>query len=149
MFSRPWSGGNGAAQGFTSEGDLIVLRLALDALESFRHTLLGVESGVRRFWLKFDLPAVAAAKGVGVSLDGGDTFTSGRVRNGVGVTGVDLDDCLSIVSARIFNGTALPAVARVIEDVDVSTLGELVLTKMEPPIWRGIWFPSGFAEASS
>jgi hypothetical protein len=125
------------------------LRLALDPLETFRRTLLSTENGLRRFWLEFDVPPAASAKEVGVTLDGGDTFAWGYVRNGVGVTGVDLDDCFSIVSARIFNGTALPAVTRLIENVDVSTLGEHVLPNMEPPIWRGIWFPRGFAVSSS
>jgi len=47
---------------------------------------------------------------------------------------------------RIFDGRPLPKVDRVIADVDVSTLGEYVLANMEPPIWRGIWFPLGYAD---
>ena len=42
---------------------------------------------------------------------------------------------------------AVPAVNRVVSDVDVSTLGDYVLANMEPPIWRGIWFPVGYADA--
>ena len=95
-----------------------------------------MENGLRRFWIEFDLASIEAADDIE------DAFTFGYVRNGLGVTGVDLDDCLGIVRARIFNGAALPALARVVEDVDVSTLSEeIVVPNMKPPVWRGIWFP--------
>jgi hypothetical protein len=99
-----------------------------------------MENGLRRFWIEFDLASVEAADEIE------DTFALGYVRNGLGVTGVDLDDCLGIVRARVFNGAALPAVSRVVEDVDVSTLSEeIVVPNIKPPIWRGIWFPGVLA----
>ncbi len=60
--------------------------------------------------------------------------------------GRDELDCREIVRARLFDGRPLPTVNRVIPDVDVSTLGEHVLSNMEPPIWRGVWFPLGHAD---
>jgi len=99
-----------------------------------------MENGLRRFWIEFDLASVEAADEIE------DTFALGYVRNGLGVTGVDFDDCLGIVRARVFNGAALPAVSRVVEDVDVSTLSEeIVVPNIKPPIWRGICFPGVLA----
>jgi hypothetical protein len=113
-----------------------------------------VEPGLRRFWLEFDLPRSEAATGpetaVG-TIGTGEQVPSGLgpwalVKTGVGVTGTDIGECLDIVQKRIFGG-ALPAVLKVVEDIDVSTLDEhVVLPNMEPPIWRGIWFPRGFGD---
>ena len=105
---------------------------------------LAMENGLRRYWVEFDLASFEPAEDIG------DTFALGYVRNGLGVTAVDLDDCLGIVRATVFNGATLPPVVRVVEDVDVSTLSvDTVVPNMEPPIWRGIWFPRGFSETRS
>ena len=70
------------------------------------------------------------------------------VRRGVGVTGNDLDECFDVVQKRIFGKAAMPAVLKVVQDIDVSTLDQdRVLPNIEPPIWRGIRFPPGFAES--
>jgi hypothetical protein len=63
---------------------------------------------------------------------------------GVGVTAYGQDDALTIVADRVFAGE-LPSVARLTEDVDVSTLDQgHVIPNMEPPVYRGVWFPVGY-----
>lgn len=106
-----------------------------------------MEAGLKRFWFEFDVPPLEPYKGPGVSLDGPDAWSGrGRLRRGVGVTGTDAVDCLEIIQSKMFNDSALPPVRRMIENVDVSSLGEDVLVNMEVPIWRGIWFPRGYAD---
>ncbi|HXW81852.1 MAG TPA: hypothetical protein VEJ84_20285 [Acidimicrobiales bacterium] len=113
---------------------------------------LVVEPGLKRFWLEFDLPRSEAATELATMVGTGDQFTRALtpwalVSTGVGVTGTDVDECLDIVQKRLFGG-AMPTVLKVVEDVDVSTLDEqVVLPNIEPPIWRGIWFPPGFSDS--
>jgi hypothetical protein len=100
---------------------------------------------MRRFWFEFEA-------GTWAQLEAGERPTNGlgpasaSGGEGVGVTGRDERECLEIVRAKIFDGRVLPTVDRVVPDVDVSTLGDYVLRNMEPPIWRGIWFPVGYAD---
>jgi hypothetical protein len=99
---------------------------------------------MRRFWFEFEA-GVVPFEDRSVHWHGtGSPVASGR--RGIGVTGEHERDCLEIVQAKIFDGLALPPVSRVVPDVDISTLGEQVLSNMEPPIWRGIWFPLGYAD---
>jgi hypothetical protein len=99
---------------------------------------------MRRFWFEFEARLVPF-EDQDAHVDGtGPPERSGT--RGIGVTGQDEGDCLGIVKAKIFNGLAIPPVSRVVPDVDISTLGEPVLSNMEPPIWRGIWFPLGYAD---
>jgi hypothetical protein len=103
-----------------------------------------VRYGLRRYWFVFDLAPPPPQEGRGISLDGPSAWTpEARLRAGVGVTGIDEDDCRGIIEQRMLDGVPLPKVSRVIADVDVSTLGEHVLPNMEAPIDRGIWFPRG------
>jgi hypothetical protein len=107
-----------------------------------------VEPGLRRFWLEFDLPLSPPAAGIGTVVGAGEPSPWVLLRTGVGVTGSDLDECFDIVRSKIFSRTLMPAVIKVVEDIDVSTLDEeRVLPNMEPPIWRGIWFPPGFGDS--
>jgi hypothetical protein len=98
---------------------------------------------MRRFWFEFEARLVPF-EDQGARVDG--PGPARPVTRGVGVTGEDERDCLGIVQAKIFDGLALPPVSRVVPDIDISTLGEQVLSNMEPPIWRGIWFPPGYAD---
>jgi hypothetical protein len=84
---------------------------------------------LKRFWIRFrSIPAFD------------------RLKLGCGVTAHSYDDALSILRVVVFHGKDLPLVDHVIEDVDVRTLDEKhVIPNMEPPIWRGVWFPKGFA----
>jgi hypothetical protein len=106
-----------------------------------------VEPGLKRYWLEFDLPRSEGVTGPETAVGTGEQSPWALVRTGVGVTGDDIDECLDIVQKRIFGGS-LPTVLKVVEDIDVSTLDEqLVLPNIEPPIWRGIWFPPGFGDS--
>jgi hypothetical protein len=100
---------------------------------------------MRRFWFEFG-PGTLAQLEAGQRTRGNQAQGSAGGAEGVGVTGRDERECLDILRARVFDGRSLPTVNRVIADVDVSTLGDHVLSNMEPPIWRGIWFPAGFAD---
>jgi hypothetical protein len=82
---------------------------------------------MHRYWLKFVEPAPKV------------------VALGCGVTAYDYDDALDLVRRAIFGGGDMPEVADVVVDVDVSMLDKgHVLPSMEPPNWRGVWFPMGF-----
>lgn len=71
-------------------------------------------------------------------------------RPGCGVTAYNVEDALSILRATVFEGGTLPAVATIIEDVDISTLDQKhVIPNMEAPVWRGVWYPRGFASATN
>ena len=82
---------------------------------------------LRRFWIEFE---PCPTFGVGF-----------------GVTAIDVDDALGLIehwreelSSRDIE--PLPPPTRVVEDVDVSTLDPgHVLNQMNPPIWRGVWYP--------
>jgi hypothetical protein len=64
---------------------------------------------------------------------------------GVGVTAVDREDALKLVAERVFKGETMPPIKAIRENVDVSTLDEgHVIPNMEPPFWRGVWFPLGY-----
>jgi hypothetical protein len=107
-----------------------------------------VEPGLRRFWLEFDLPRSVPTAGPQRAAGAGEPSSWALVRTGVGVTGTDLDECFDIVRKRIFGRTLMPTVLKVVEDIDVSTLDEeRVLPNIEPPIWRGIWFPPGLGDS--
>jgi hypothetical protein len=64
---------------------------------------------------------------------------------GYGVTAYTYDDAISILKDTVFQNRDLPEVQSVIEDVDISTLDQKhVIPNMEPPVWRGVWFPKGY-----
>jgi hypothetical protein len=68
-----------------------------------------------------------------------------RSRLGWGVTAFDVADALNILTYMAFGQAPLPPVEEVITDVDVRDLdGGHVQPNMNPPNWRGIWYPKGF-----
>lgn len=68
------------------------------------------------------------------------------LRLGCGVTAYDYDDAIAILRETIFLNQELPSVDSVIEGVDVTSLDQRhVIPNMEPVIWRGVWYPKGFA----
>lgn len=85
---------------------------------------------LRRFWFRFrDLPEFSP---IGL---------------GCGVTARDYDDAVDILGSTILKGQAMPPIASVIEDVDVSTLDRgHVIPNMEVPAFRGVWFPKGYLD---
>lgn len=77
----------------------------------------------RRYWIEFD-----DQEGAGV-----------RLRQGVGVTGFDVPDCLSMVADVVLDGR-LPPVRRI--TVDVSLAEPLPVQRcLGVPVWRGVWHP--------
>jgi hypothetical protein len=86
---------------------------------------------LRRYWFEFDFAV-------------GTTIPPGT-RIGCGVTAFDRADAEQLLRERVFGTTPLPAVQRVIEDVDISGLDKgHVLPNMGAPINRGVWFPVGY-----
>jgi len=89
---------------------------------------------LRRYWFEF-----RNAQGRETSLG---------VGRGCGVTALDHADALTILEQLVFEGEPLPAIERVIEDVDVSTLDPgHVLPNMGLVCARGVWFPGGYGPA--
>ncbi len=88
-----------------------------------------------RYWITFDYPPPLEAEGFVV----GEWWR----QIGFGVTAVDLDDAMAILRREWFERHDLdePPVREIVENVDVSELGEHVLPNMAPPNWRGMWFP--------
>ena len=95
---------------------------------------------LRRYWIEFE------PLGEDEELD--LIFLAGWSRAACGVTAHSFEDALVLVRENLVLGGPLPAVRKVIEDVDLSTfeddpfLAANVLPHVGPPIWRGIWFPS-------
>lgn len=67
-------------------------------------------------------------------------------RPGCGVTAYSYEDALEILRTTIFSGDEMPVIEQVIEGVDISQLDQKhVIPNMDAPIWRGIWYPKGYA----
>jgi hypothetical protein len=82
-----------------------------------------------RYWFEFDTTRSPNA----------------RHRPLVGVTAWSVADAEDIVREKVFDGGALPAVAKLIEDVDVTALDpNHVRNQMNPPNLRGVWYPLGY-----
>ncbi len=93
-----------------------------------------------RLWLEFDLAGRRpgpAAPGT-VTLDGGDPLWR-ALSLGVGVTGYDEADCLTLVET--WASSPLPPVKTLTRDPDPDDLP--VTTGGSVMVWRGVWFPSG------
>ena len=93
-----------------------------------------------RYWFEFDLTSITPAPapdGV-VVLDGGSAAYNFCAR-GVGVTGYDERDCLSII-ADLLDPENTPPVTRVSADIDVSALG-FEPRQLGVSAWRGVWYP--------
>jgi hypothetical protein len=64
------------------------------------------------------------------------------------VSARDYDDAMDILGSTVFRGQAMPPIASVIEDVDISTLDQgHVIPNMEVTVFRGVWFPKGYMES--
>ena len=82
---------------------------------------------LRRYWFKFSPAQLEVA-----SL-------------GCGVTAFSYEDAIAILKSTLFAGREIPAISNVVVDVDISTLDQHVRPNMEPPNWRGVWYPKVFA----
>ncbi|WP_174186243.1 hypothetical protein [Nocardia barduliensis] len=77
----------------------------------------------RRYWIEFDRQECSDA----------------RFWQGVGVTGFDVPDCLSMVADLVPDGP-LPPVRRI--TVDISLAEPLPVNGyLGVPVWRGVWYP--------
>lgn len=83
---------------------------------------------LHRYWFKFS------------SIE---AFSS--LRLGCGVTAHNYEDAVSLMRRTVFAGQELPAIESFVVDVDLATLDQdHVIPNMEPPVWRGVWFPKGY-----
>ena len=90
-----------------------------------------VEPGLVRYWFEFEYE------------EGSPGWFRGPVA--CGVTAFDLDDAKRLVTEAFFTEEGFPAVSKLIEDVDVSTIkfpAEAYRSlNYAPPVWRGVWYP--------
>lgn len=82
---------------------------------------------VRRFWIEFDL--------------GNEPFSWPELRQGVGVTGFDERDCLSMVADLLDPDTELPPVRRITIDISLAEKLPVNPPTLGVPVWRGVWYP--------
>jgi len=99
-------------------------------------------SELTRYWITFEYPSVE-----------GDGVVVGLLQPiGFGVTAFDLEDALAIIRSEFFEEwfgrfdtyyglDDMPPLREVVENVDVSLLGDPVRSNMHPPNWRGMWYP--------
>ncbi|WP_280254226.1 hypothetical protein [Nocardia abscessus] len=83
---------------------------------------------VRRFWIEFEL--------------GSNRLSWPRLSQGVGVTGFDERDCLSMV-ADLFPSPdiELPPVRHITIDISLAEKLPLNPSHLGVPVWRGVWYP--------
>lgn len=69
-----------------------------------------------------------------------------RLALGCGITAFDQDDAMAILREQVFKKLDLyPQVGEILSNVDIRQLDQKhVIPNMEPPNWRGVWFPRGF-----
>jgi hypothetical protein len=91
--------------------------------------------GLHRFWFSFRLPPFAEKQ----------PSSWRELRLGCGVTAYDEADARQIIERLLLESDGWPEVKSVTVDVDIRKLDQgHVIPNMEPPNWRGIWFPRGF-----
>ena len=92
-------------------------------------------SELTRYWITLDYPPLES-EGIVIGTGWWQPF-------GFGVTAIDVDDAMSIVRREWFEriDREMPPIREIVEDVDISTLDEHVIPNMNPPNWRGLWFP--------
>jgi hypothetical protein len=69
------------------------------------------------------------------------TKESMSLRSGCGVTAFSVEDALGLVNQALPQGTPLPRLLRVDENVAVEKLPAEVRANLGDPSTRGIWFP--------
>lgn len=62
-----------------------------------------------------------------------------------GVTAMNLEDALEILSSSVFGNAMLPPIKNIVEDVNIEDLDQNhVVPNIGSVFTRGIWFPMGF-----
>ncbi|MES2332710.1 MAG: hypothetical protein V4539_24090 [Bacteroidota bacterium] len=84
---------------------------------------------MKRFWFEFEVINYQNAP-IGIGYE-------------CGVTAHNVEDAMNMLKTRVFSDKPKLQIKKIIEDADVSTLDAgHVLPNMNPPNWRGIWFPN-------
>jgi hypothetical protein len=90
-----------------------------------------LNNSYKRFWFEFEL-------------EQNISYPWWVVAN-YGVTAIDYDDAISILKKKIFNTIDMPRIKKCIENVDIRELDQdHVVVNMNPPVYRGIWYPMGY-----
>lgn len=64
---------------------------------------------------------------------------------GCGVTAYSEHDAIDLIRERVLGGHPVPAIKRMIKDIDIRDLDEgSIRANMIAPNLRGVWFPMGF-----
>jgi hypothetical protein len=83
-----------------------------------------------RFWIEFEL-------------ENNRTYPPG-IGIGCGVSAIDYQDAVEILKRKMFKETEMPKIKRHVPNVDIRELDQgHVIPNMNPPNYRGIWFPLG------
>ncbi len=69
-----------------------------------------------------------------------------RLSFGCRITAYDQEDAVAILQEHILAKLKeFPEIAEIVPNIDVRTLDQKhVIPHMDPPVWRGVWFPRGF-----
>ncbi|MEV0708564.1 hypothetical protein [Nocardia aurea] len=78
----------------------------------------------RRFWIEFELEKRPS-----------------WLWQGIGVTGFDVRDCLSMVAAELFGDEPMPPVRRITVDISLAEPPPAGRGYLGVPVWRGVWYP--------
>ncbi|MET8431041.1 hypothetical protein [Nocardia sp. NPDC004860] len=79
---------------------------------------------LRRFWIEFDT----------------QECSDGLLQQGVGVSGFDVRDCLSMV-ADLVRDRPLPPVSRITVDISLAEPLPVSRRYLGVSVWRGVWYP--------
>lgn len=96
-----------------------------------------LDGSLRRYWFEFDV-SEHESQTEGVRVDGGDAVYR-LLDRGVGVTGLNKNDCFKIIAEHLPEAH-FPFPKTSVTNIDLSTL-PIDPKEIGNPVWRGIWFP--------
>jgi hypothetical protein len=86
---------------------------------------------MKRFWFEFEMDDISKYPG--------------GIGYGCGVRAIDYDDAINILKQKVFKTIPIPRIRKQIEDVNINDLDQgHVVVNMDPPNYRGVWFPRGY-----
>jgi hypothetical protein len=85
---------------------------------------------MKRYWFEFEIEKNKVFEyPVGINL-------------GCGITAINYEDAIDILKTSFFSEIEMPKIIKVIENVNINELDQThVIPNMNPPIYRGVWFP--------
>jgi hypothetical protein len=87
---------------------------------------------LHRYWIEFERPP-REAKGI--------TLWAMWPPRACGITAYSVEDMLLILEEVSTKWRrTFPPIARITEDIDISTLPGIETMAIDPPIWRGMWY---------